>query len=138
MIENNYTSSDDFGVPLINDFNSFDDISHKNRKIYLVLPTPEMKGNVPKIMAKEILLGNNDIDLSIEYNVYYNRNKLIIDVMNNLEKNNKNVKVLDPIPYLCNEGKCMSLHNKRPIYYDGDHMSEYGNKLLVPMFKNVI
>ena len=61
----------------------------KNRKIYLVLPTPEMKGNVPKIMAKEILLGNNDIDLSIEYNVYYNRNKLIIDVMNNLEKNNK-------------------------------------------------
>lgn len=110
----------------------------KNRKIYLVLPTPEMKGNVPKIMAKEILLGNNDIDLSIEYNVYYNRNKLIIDVMNNLEKNNKNVKVLDPIPYLCNEGKCMSLHNKRPIYYDGDHMSEYGNKLLVPMFKNVI
>ena len=52
-----------------------------------------MKGNVPKIMAKEILLGNNDIDLSIEYNVYYNRNKLIIDVMNNLEKNNKNVKV---------------------------------------------
>lgn len=110
----------------------------KNRKIYLVLPTPEMKGNVPKIMAKEILLGNNDIDLSIEYNVYYNRNKLIIDVMNNLEKNNKNVKVLDPIPYLCNEGKCMSLHNKIPIYYDGDHMSEYGNKLLVPMFKNVI
>ena len=38
LIENNYTSSDDFGVPLINDFNSFDDISHKNRKIYLPFP----------------------------------------------------------------------------------------------------
>ena len=54
------------------------------------------------------------------------------------EKNNKNVKTLDPTPYLCNKDTCIALYNKRPIYYDGDHMSEYGNKLLSPMFKNVL
>uniref|UniRef100_UPI00301CE74E SGNH hydrolase domain-containing protein n=1 Tax=Proteus terrae TaxID=1574161 RepID=UPI00301CE74E len=110
----------------------------KNRKVYLVLPTPEMKGNVPKVTAQQLLLGGANIDLSIEYENYYNRNKLIIDVMNNIEKNNKNVKTLDPTPYLCNKATCIALYNKRPIYYDGDHMSEYGNKLLSPMFKNVI
>lgn len=110
----------------------------KNRKVYLVLPTPEMKGNVPKVMSKELLLGNKNIDLSIDYKKHYNRNNLIINIMNKIEENNKNVKILDPTPFLCNKDKCMALYNEIPIYYDGDHMSEHGNKLLTPMFKSVI
>ncbi len=132
----------DFDQSLINEleYNLNKTISKlsKNRKVYLVLPTPEMKGNVPKVMSKELILGNKNIDLSIEYKNYYNRNKLIIDIMNKIAKNNKNVRILDPAPYLCNKDKCMALYKDIPIYYDGDHMSEYGNRLLTPMFKSVI
>lgn len=110
----------------------------ENRPVYLVLPTPEMKGNVPKIMAKELLLGNKNIDLSIDYNMHLNRNKSIIKFMHNISGNYNNVEVLDPTPYLCNKDKCSPVYNKRPIYYDGDHMSEYGNKLLTNMFKTAI
>lgn len=105
-----------------------------NRQVYLVLPIPEMRKNIPKIMAKELLLGNKDIDLSIEYSIYINRNKSLIQVFNNVSKNN-NIEILDPTQYLCKEGKCIATYKKRPIYYDGDHMSEYGNKLLTNMFK---
>ncbi|WP_429183752.1 SGNH hydrolase domain-containing protein, partial [Aeromonas veronii] len=47
------------------------------------------------------------------------------------------VKILDPLPYLCHDGRCWGSKDGRPIYYDDDHLSEYGNKLLVPMFKQV-
>ena len=48
------------------------------------------------------------------------------------------VKVLDPAKILCKTGQCLSEYKGRPIYRDGDHMSEYGNKLLSPMFKEVL
>ena len=49
-----------------------------------------------------------------------------------------NVKVLDPSIILCKTGQCISEYKGRPIYRDGDHLSEYGNKLLIPMFKNAM
>ncbi|WP_283669432.1 SGNH hydrolase domain-containing protein [Escherichia coli] len=45
--------------------------------------------------------------------------------------------MLDPLPYLCHDGRCWGSKDGRPIYFDDDHLSEYGNKLLVPMFKEI-
>ncbi len=42
------------------------------------------------------------------------------------------MKVLDPSIILCKTGQCISEYKGRPIYRDGDHLSEYGNKLLIP------
>ncbi|WP_283669677.1 SGNH hydrolase domain-containing protein, partial [Escherichia coli] len=35
------------------------------------------------------------------------------------------------------DGRCWGSKDGRPIYFDDDHLSEYGNKLLVPMFKEI-
>jgi len=43
----------------------------------------------------------------------------------------------DPTSYLCRNGRCYGSVNGRPLYSDDDHLSEYGNKLLVPMFRQV-
>jgi hypothetical protein len=45
------------------------------------------------------------------------------------------VKVLDPSLILCKGKECISEYQGRPIYRDSDHLSEHGNKLLIPMFK---
>ena len=47
------------------------------------------------------------------------------------------VRILDPLPYLCADGSCPSAENGRPIYRDGDHFNESGNRRLVPMFRAV-
>lgn len=46
-------------------------------------------------------------------------------------------RILDPLPYLCADGYCPSAEGGRPIYRDGDHFSEFGNRRLVPMFRQV-
>ena len=32
----------------------------------------------------------------------------------------------------------LSIYKNRPIYRDADHLSEYGNKVLTPMFKDAL
>lgn len=100
-------------------------------------PTPEMRKNVPRTLAKNLLLGNGNYDFYVSYGLYLQRNQRVRELINEVAVMN-NIKVLDPIPYLCDNDRCMGLFKGRPIYYDGDHMSEYGNKLLTPMFKLVV
>ena len=47
------------------------------------------------------------------------------------------VKILDPLPYLCDANYCYGSKNGRPLYHDDDHLSEYGNKFLIPMFERI-
>ena len=47
-------------------------------------------------------------------------------------------KTLDPTKVLCPKNECKSLQNGRPLYRDADHMSENGNKILTPMFKDAL
>jgi peptidoglycan/LPS O-acetylase OafA/YrhL len=44
------------------------------------------------------------------------------------------VLIWDPLPSLCNEKNCEALLNGRPLFFDGDHLSNYGNLILYPNF----
>ena len=110
----------------------------RERDIYIILPTPEMRTNVPKKMSRSLLLNNRIETIGIDKSLYIERNKEIIDLLNGLENKFSNVKLLDPTLYLCENNMCYGEYKGRPIYYDGDHLSEFGNKLLTQMFLSVI
>lgn len=113
-----------------------------NRSVFLVLPIPEIRKNVPKVISKALFINNKKVSLSVDYDLYYERNKPVITVTEQVAVSsiagNNQVEVLNPALYLCEAGRCMAQYKNRPIYYDGDHMSEYGNKLLTPMFKKAL
>ncbi|MHB0818834.1 acyltransferase family protein [Stutzerimonas stutzeri] len=44
------------------------------------------------------------------------------------------VGIWDPFPLLCPERECSAWHNGQPLFLDGDHLSGYGNQLLLPYF----
>ena len=66
-----------------------------------------------------------------------NRSEEIRKIINR-SANKCNVEVLDASKILCKNNECISTYKNRPIYRDGDHLSEYGNKLLTPMFKDTL
>ncbi len=45
------------------------------------------------------------------------------------------ITIWDPLPELCDETRCSALRNGRPLFFDGDHLSPYGNLVLLPAFK---
>ncbi|AOJ03946.1 acetylase [Burkholderia mayonis] len=46
-----------------------------------------------------------------------------------------NVHTWDPLPLLCPEKTCSAYDGKRPLFFDGDHISGYGNLRVLPGFE---
>ncbi|MDV0603710.1 acyltransferase family protein [Raoultella ornithinolytica] len=107
-----------------------------NRDVYLVRPIPEMGVNVPYSMVGALMFGKPDPTISISLEEYHARHK-VVWAAQDAAAAQCGVKILDPLPYLCHDGRCWGSKDGRPIYIDDDHLSEFGNKLLVPMFKQV-
>lgn len=105
-------------------------------RVYLMRPIPEMGIDVPKTMARALMFGKPVPQISISLEEYHARHK-VVWAAQDAAAAQCGVKILDPLPYLCHDGRCWGSKDGRPIYYDDDHLSEYGNKLLVPMFKQV-
>ena len=91
--------------------------------------------NIPKTISKNLLL-NRSNPTTMSYENYLNRSSKVRDIIKNSAKE-CGVTILDPVQTLCSANECISTYKGRPIYRDGDHLSEYGNKLLTPMFKKI-
>lgn len=59
----------------------------------------------------------------------------IVKSMRDLASNFPNVSIWDPFPLLCPGEVCFTAKDGRPLFFDGDHVSGYGNSLLYPSFK---
>jgi peptidoglycan/LPS O-acetylase OafA/YrhL len=107
----------------------------KHRTVYLVRPIPEMGFDVPKTLSRRMAFGQTD-DFFVTRDAYQKRNAWVWAAQD-AARDQCGIKILDPTPYLCHDGRCYGSQNGRPLYHDDDHLSEFGNKLLVPMFAEV-
>ena len=105
------------------------------RPLYLMRPIPEMGINVPLAMGRALLLGKSR-EPSISLEAYHQRNAFVWSVQDQAREQ-CGAQILDPLPYLCDEQRCYGSRNGKPLYYDDDHLSEYGNRLLLPLFKTL-
>ncbi|MGQ5522225.1 acyltransferase family protein [Chitinimonas sp. PSY-7] len=108
----------------------------KRQPTYLVQPIPEMPIDVPKFMARRAVFGFGEVGISISQMEYQKRHTFVREAQYEAAKR-CGVKLLDPAPYLVRDGRYWGSQNGWPLYYDDDHLSEFGNKLLTPMFQQV-
>lgn len=108
----------------------------EHRPVYLVRPIPEMTVDVPTISGRSLLFGQQqNVTLPRED---YERRQAFITGLQDEAANRCGVKILDPTEFLCDDSVCYGNDDKKmPYYRDKDHLSEYGNKVLVPMFERV-
>jgi peptidoglycan/LPS O-acetylase OafA/YrhL len=107
----------------------------KQHPVYLMRPLPEMGLHIPRAMARAVIAGR-PFDFSLNLENHRARNAIVWQAQDQAQQQ-CGVKLLDPLPQLCENGRCVSTQNNRPLYYDRDHLSEFGNKRLVPLFKTV-
>ncbi|WP_266095055.1 SGNH hydrolase domain-containing protein, partial [Acinetobacter nosocomialis] len=46
--------------------------------------------------------------------------------------------IVDPVPYLCPDGRCMGSKDGRPLYFDDNHLIDAGNEQLKGLFKQAL
>lgn len=108
----------------------------KFRSVFLVRPIPEMPVNVPKTAARYSALAGEYPDISISLDEYHARHDFVWQLQDAAAVQ-CGVKILDPLPYLCWNGRCHGIKDGKALYYDDDHLSETGALLLRPMFEKV-
>ncbi|MBF6026586.1 acyltransferase [Pseudomonas sp. P115] len=108
----------------------------KTRKVYLVRPFPEMSFNVPKYLARRLTV-NSNAEISITMDAYKKRHAFVYQTQD-AAANECGVTILDPVPYLCHDDRCSGSESGRPFYYDASHLSEFGNRRLIPMFQTML
>ena len=96
-------------------------------------PIPDMDVHVPQMITRAKLYRGQEIDVSVSRTLYNDRNKAIRNLNEHTAKT-CGAETVDPAPYLCDENACFGSIKNRPLYYDDNHLSEYGSRRLTPMF----
>ena len=109
----------------------------KSRPVFLMRPIPEMPVEVAKRITRDRMWGRPSVAVSISLAEYHARHRFIWDAQDEAVRR-CGVAILNPLPYLCDGDRCWGTRDGRALYYDKDHLSEYGNKLLVPLFRQVL
>lgn len=106
------------------------------RDVYIARPAPSMEVNVPNAIARNIVFNRPVAEVAIKKSTYKDK---VHDIWlaQDAVAEKCGVKILDPTPFLCDAKYCYGSKNGRPLYYDNGHLSEYGNKFLVPMFEEI-
>lgn len=108
----------------------------KNSPVFIVQPIPDIEKDIPRTLSRELMQGKQP-DLAISKASYEAKTAKIRKMIQETAYA-CHATVLDPAQTLCASGRCIATYQSRPIYTDGNHLSEYGNKLLVPMFKQAL
>ncbi len=107
------------------------------RRVYVLDPVPEMGINVPQTLIRNKLFHQLETDIGISVQEYQQRHASIRSINREFVQS-CGAKILDPVPYLCDDEMCWGSVGGRSLYYDDDHLSEYGNRRLVPLFSQIV
>lgn len=129
------TKSEKYDQFHLNFRKSICELTH-DKPVYIVSTIPEQGRNIPPLMAKQIMKYGKFKENGISYTTYRERSETINHILKSTAVQ-CGATYLDVSEILCNENTCIAEYKGRPIYRDGDHLSEYGNKLLIPMFTQV-
>ncbi|MEH6444871.1 MAG: acyltransferase family protein [Oceanospirillaceae bacterium] len=107
------------------------DLSAIKEQVFVFKPIPELGLSISHLLSKEHLFGNSIMNVKgVDVSYYNKRNSYIIK---HFEKTTypDNVTLIDPKAVFCDKKICYAIKNGIPLYFDDDHPSVEGAKLLI-------
>ncbi|WP_408034113.1 acyltransferase family protein [Thiorhodovibrio winogradskyi] len=62
----------------------------------------------------------------------------VMDSLQRLQQRFPALHVWDPFPILCPGSTCSAFDGEKPLFFDADHLSAYGNQVLYPSFEDLV
>lgn len=111
-------------------------ISNKGFKIIYVLENPELGFN-PKTCLNRLFIPSG-YNCKLNRGNYIKRQQRYRKIIENLAKNYKNVKILDPEDIFCDDSYCYLYKDGKILYSDDDHVSKYGSFLIAKKIRSLL
>lgn len=107
------------------------ELAKHKEQVVIFKPIPELGRNINSFFNQTYIKGGKLIDVKSETRDYYDlRNEFILEYFLKAKFPN-NVTVIDPTDVYCDQSNCFAIKNSIPLYFDYDHPSVAGAKLLV-------
>jgi hypothetical protein len=106
------------------------------RAVTIVGPVPELHFNLPLAMTRAMMRGEVE-DFSIPRQVFEAEQAPILAALSALDELPR-VRVLYPHLVLCDEVRCRTEEDGRPLYVDDDHLSPTGVKIIAGLLDDAL
>ena len=107
------------------------------RGVRIIFEAPKPLFRAPAFRCSDWFNRGNPIcerGLSIERDFLLRYRAPVMESLERLAAQLPGASVWDPFPVLCPGAHCAAISGGRPLFFDGDHLSGYGNRILVPSF----
>jgi peptidoglycan/LPS O-acetylase OafA/YrhL len=103
------------------------------KNIIIVASVPEIKVSVPHALTRKHMF-NLDTDIRLEFADYLQRQIHVFYEFDKMQRR-YGAKVVYPHQMLCANGYCEIMRDGAALYGDSNHLTEFGAKLLRPLFE---
>ena len=107
------------------------------RPVFVVRPTPIMPRNVPQVLGRARLLGQPAPRIASSRQSYQAQHAFILALQDEAAEQ-CGVRILDPLPLLCDADQCPGERDGVPLYRDTSHLTEHSSRTLAPLFVEVL
>ncbi|WCT77227.1 acyltransferase family protein [Novosphingobium humi] len=109
----------------------------KGGPTYLMLPNPEFPDPVVSSLQHALIADPKAPDITMPLATYKAQVAMIVEAMEQAHRQ-CGVQLLDPTPMLCPDGQnCTATRGHRALIRDTHHMTEWGNRVLIPLFASI-
>jgi len=115
------------------------DLSQAKLRVILDAPKPLFKA--PPFRCSDWFNAVNPIcepGLSVARNELLERRAEVMDALERLRIAHPQLLVWDPLPPLCPGDTCFAFDAGGPLFFDGDHLSAHGNRVLYPSLLSLL
>ena len=106
------------------------------RPLWVVRPIPGYHTNVPQAVTRALMKDSHAPDFGEPLATVRKRSAQANMILDRIAAR-CDVHLLDPVPQLCDRRQCYVSQGGRPLYSDESHLSEFGNRRLLPMFSQI-
>jgi hypothetical protein len=111
-------------------------LTREGRRVVIVGPVPEAGVNVPEAMAKRALLDRDFQGIGPTVSLFLDRQKFVLPLLAQASKI-PGVTILYPQKQLCGKTDCRIEADGHSLYFDSDHLSLHGAKVISPIFDEI-
>ncbi len=108
-------------------------LAHAGKNVIIVASVPEMKVSVPHALIRKHMF-NLNADIRLEFSDHLQRQIHVFSEFDKMQKR-YGARIIYPHQMLCANGYCEIMRDGVALYSDSNHLTEFGAKLLSPLFE---
>jgi peptidoglycan/LPS O-acetylase OafA/YrhL len=113
----------------------------EKKGIHVIIDAPKPIFKAPAFRCFDWFNSSNPIckeGLSIKRDFLLEHRRPVMEALKVLSNQFPQLIIWDPFPILCKAETCSVFYGDKPLFFDGDHLSAYGNRVLYPSFSRLI